>query len=169
MKVIVPYTEIAPGVAEALWETGEMWEKIDVSRSDEDYFGLMATLWAVGETFVIVEHDVIVRPDTISELENCPDEWCGFSVPYIKGNYHGLACVKFTDKLIRKIPDAFAQIAPMDEEEHPPKHWCRLDARLQGKVLPRTGVRRHPHEPPLGHFRQDGIQPYPSHGCIKPS
>ncbi len=167
-RLIVPYTEIAPGVREGLAATGWSWEEAFVGGSDSAYFELLADLWSAREAFIIVEHDVILRPDSLDQLWNCSCAWGGYAVPYVGSHYHGMACVKFTEELIARIPDALVQVAGMDGDDHPAKHWCRLDARLQAHVLPRSGLQRHPHDPPLGHFRPDGASPWPSHGCIQP-
>jgi hypothetical protein len=166
VKVIVPYTHIAPGVAEALDATKWQWTGIDVSGSDENYWRVLQTLWQSGETFCIVEHDVLLRPNTLTELDLCESAWCAFPVPYMGGGYAGMACVKFGASLIAACPDALDRVAPLSDASHPPRHWCRLDSWLQYGILPTTGFSRHVHDPPLGHFRPDGGEPWPSHGCI---
>jgi hypothetical protein len=166
MKVVVPFTHIAPGVAEALDATGHAWEAVDVSGSDDAYWTLLADLWSQGSCFITVEHDVLVRPDTLAELEACPRPWCAFAVPYLGGEYPGLACVKFDSSIISAVPDALIQSGRMSNGNHPQKHWCTTDHFLQMVVLPAAvGHYKHVHGPALGHFRDyDGL-PQPSHGC----
>ena len=167
MRVVCAFTHIAPGVAEALDATGHPWEAVDVSGSDEDYWALLAGLWADGRCFINVEHDVIVRPDTLAELEACPQPWCGFPLPYLGGEYPGLGCVKFDASIIAAVPDALVQAGRMSNGNHPPKHWCTTDHFLQMVVLPAAvGHGKHVHWPALGHWRpyDDGL-PQPSHGC----
>lgn len=166
--VVVPYVRIAPGVRDALRGTGWDWTEVFVGGSDDGYWKFLAGMWANGQTFVNVEHDVIVRPDTLDELDQCPEQWCSFPVPYMSGAYAGLACAKFGQPLIAAIPDALDRIATMSDAGHPPKHYCRLDSWLQDRILPSTGFRRHYHDPPLGHYRPDGADPWPSHGCQVP-
>lgn len=165
MRVVVPFTTLAPGVAAALDATGWLWESVYVGASDEDYWDLLASLWADGDTFAIVEHDVLVEPGTLDELNDCSSQWCGFAVPYFNGPYPGLACAKFGSGLIGMKPNALQEVAAISDPAHPPKHWCRLDAWLQYRVLPATGARRCIHPQILGHVRpHDGV-PRPSHGC----
>lgn len=167
MNVYVPYTVLSQPVLDALAATGSSYTGVDVSGSDSAYCELLQELWARQESFVIVEHDVLVRPDTLQELAVCPNNWCGFPVPYMGTFYPGMACAKFEQSLIGSNPFAMEQVARMSDDTHRERHWCRLDAWLQYIVLPRGGAQRHIHDPPLGHYRADGTAPWPSHGCVK--
>jgi hypothetical protein len=170
IPVIIPYTPIAPGVREAIAATGHKWEEIYVGNSDQDYFSLFALLCAKGSGFIVLEHDVIVRPDTLDELEACPEPWCAFPVPYLGGEYPGMACAKFTDRIIAACPGALIQVGTMGNDQHSPGHWCTTDHFLQMVVLPAAvGHYKHVHPPALGHYRADGLPPMPSHGCVQRS
>lgn len=111
MKIIAPFTKIAPGVAEALDATGWPWEAISVAGDDEAYFRLYQRLWHEGEGFIGVEHDVIVAPGTLTELAECPEDWCAAPIPYLTDVRYGLGCVKFSDHLLEEFPDAIEQVA----------------------------------------------------------
>jgi hypothetical protein len=166
MRVVVPFTALAPGVAQALQATEWSWTPVDVSGSDDAYWSLLAGLWESGESFCIVEHDVIVHPSTFDELADCPQSWCAFPVPYFVGDYAGMACVKFSANLIAACPEALQRVGHMSNASHPPRHWCTLDAWLQ-VVLQSTGVTRHLHGPALGHYREVAGLPQPTHGCVE--
>lgn len=161
MRVVVPYTHIAAATASALTATDWPIEASYVGASYEAYWELLAGLWQDGETFAIVEHDIVVRPDTLDALQDCPHEWCSYGAPYYNGVYHGMGCVKFSAGLIARHPRALEQVAEYSDADHPPKHWCRLDAWLQGRVL--VSEYRHRHEEVLGHSKADLL---PSHGCM---
>lgn len=165
MKVVVPYTEIAHGVLAALEKTGYTWTLRYTGDSDEAYWRLLDELWHGGESFVIVEHDVVVRRDSLAELEACGHLWCAFGVPYFVGVYPGMACVKFGLELLRRNPQAIERIAAMADATHPPKHWCRLDGWLRN-LLQTSGEVQHVHGPPLEHYRIDAGTPWPTHGCV---
>lgn len=111
MKIVLPFTKIKPGVREALEETGWPWEEVDVSGDDDAYFRLFQRLWHEGEGWVNVEHDVLVRPDTLAELADCPHDWCAAPIPYLSNRRYGLGCVKFSDRLLEEFPDAIEQVA----------------------------------------------------------
>lgn len=160
-RVIVPYTEIAPGVAEALATTGWLSDLYPMT-SETSYWDLLDKLWSEGETFIIVEHDVIVRPDTLDQLNDCPFDACAFVIPYFwSPRAVSLACTKFSSDLIARCPDLMRRVGEMRDFQHPQKHWCRLDMWIQ-QSLP---VRIHPHEPAVTHYRDPGKPLTPSHGC----
>jgi hypothetical protein len=135
------------------------WDAIDVSQADTAYTRLLATLWALGEPFAIVEHDIVVHPGTLVDLEACTHTWCAF--PYQLGRFTtaGLGCTKFSAQLIRAHPHAVAETWAEQTEAHPRGHWCNLDDRLT-RVLMRAGAVRHEHAPVVEH-----LNPTPSHGC----
>jgi hypothetical protein len=164
VRVVAPYVEFAPGVTEALEATGWPWRQAYVGGSDEAYWELLGDLWADRESFVVVEHDVILRPDTLDELADCPQAWCSFAVPYLDTEYAGLACAKFSDEIIAACPDALDRVGRMSNAAHPPKFWCTVDAWLQ-VVLSSTSIPRHIHAPALGHYRPAGAPLMPTHGC----
>lgn len=167
--VVTPYVPpLRPEVVQAL--TGWDVSFVDVSSSDDAYWQLLANLWSRGGTFVLVEHDILVRPDSIEELVNCHHPWCSFQVPYVGRLYAGLSCAKFSEALIARYPDALDRIAAFSDEDHPPRHWCRLDSHLQAYVLNPGGEEMHVHGPPLTHLRDDAVpsSPWtigPAHGC----
>lgn len=161
MRVVVPYTYVGREVATALGATHRPWDMLPVGGSDRDYYDLLTRLWAEGETFVIVEHDIVVHPTAIDELEQCTHEWCGF--PHYYGRYgltYGLGCVKFDAALMARHPDAMIRVGVMSDPTHPKRHWCRLDAWLQGTVLPHRGEVKHCHDTPVRHLGTGC-----SHGC----
>lgn len=167
--VVLPHVPpLRPEVVQALadWDVAFC----DVSGSDEVYWELLASMWAKAAAFIIVEHDIIVRPDSLGELEQCHHPWCSFQVPYVGKLYAGLSCAKFSAALIARYPDALERIAELSDEDHPPRHWCRIDSHLQAHVLNPGGETMHVHGPPLGHLRDESSpdSPWaqgPAHGC----
>lgn len=163
MKVYIPFTDLRKETLAAIVKSKCDYELVNVSGSDEAYWELLDDLWTRGETFAIVEHDVVIHPTAISELQQCGSSWCAFPTPYFYGTHVGLGCVKFGSDLIKRFPSALDRVAELFDDKHPPKHWCRLDAWLQTRVLPQQ--ERHVHQPPIGHIRSGSVI-RPSHGCI---
>ena len=159
MRVVHPTTRISPDAIQSLVRTGHAVEFVDVSGSDRAYFDLLAQLWAAGETFAIIEHDIVVTPSTLNELDACPHDWCAFPFRYLGRLQYGLGCVKFSAALMARIPDAIIRIGVMSDARHDRRHWCRLDAWLT-TVLESVGEVRHEHLPEVWHL-DDGC----SHGC----
>lgn len=162
--MICPCVEVEPATEKALADTGWKWSRAYVGHSEEAYWEVLSRLWRIGETFCVVEHDVIVRPDSLSELAQCSSDWCSFEVPYGCGIYAGLSCAKFSAALIARHPDTLEKVGERSDEGHLPKHWCRLDSWLQ-VVLREKGESMCVHSPPLGHRESVAGYIASSHGC----
>jgi len=161
----VAATHLQPACRDALAATGWPVRVVDVSGDDRAYWRLLAATWARGRTFTIVEHDVVVRPDTFVELAGCPAPWCAF--PYRQGSEGtygtGLGCTKFGAALLASAIDPWPWIgAQRQDAKHPPGHWCTLDAWVHRALRQAKWGGPHVHYPPLAHAR-----PYtgPSHMC----
>lgn len=160
-RVIVPYTHRDPRVRRAMNALDYKVEWCDVSRSDDAYYWLLHRMWSIGQTFVVVEHDILIRPDTIDQLLACAGHRCSFGYAYLNSdNYHGLGCMKYTAAFIEANPAAMALLGGMHNDTHPHRHWCSLDAFLNYNVL-RDQPWCQRHAPPVTHL-SDGT---PSHGC----
>lgn len=160
--VYLPFTAVAPGVREALRATQHPYREVYVGMRDTAYWELLSGLWSKGQTFAIVEHDIVVQPDSLKELEECPWDWCSFGAPYFRGVYHGLGCIKFGTELIKRHPGALEQVAAYPpDDKHPPKHWCRIDTYLQRAL---SGEYHHRHEAVLTHVKDEKL--LPTHGCV---
>lgn len=159
MKVYCPHTQLTSETRAALDNSGYEWTAVDVSGSETAYTELMQKLWRQGESFAIVEHDIVPWRGALAELDECHHPWCGFSYPFGQGAIEGLGCTRFQDVLLAAYPSAVDDTLTEATEVHPRGHWCSLDGRLM-RVLMRLGARRHVHGPLVGH-----LYPYPSHGC----
>jgi hypothetical protein len=171
MRVIFPYTadHLQIGALKALLKYWPSAESVDVSGSDTSYWELLDYLWDEGETFSIVEHDIEVKQNSLSELAQCPELWCVVPYGYYLGQFSGLGCCKFDKKLLKEFPDALTMIAAWSEEYtgdpgHTPKHWCRLDGWLR-IFLEDRGQSLHIHGGILRHLGKDK-NGSPTHGCV---
>lgn len=161
MRVICPFTRLSAETHAALDDSGYRWEPRDVSGSDTAYTELLAGLWAAGEAFAVVEHDVVPPPGALAELEVCPEPWCVFPYRYQHGTHAGLGCARFSAALLAVVPDAVGETLSESDAVHPAGHWCNVDDRLS-RVLQRHGFTRHRHTPEAGH-----LSPWPAHGCVE--
>ena len=166
MEVIVPVVVLMPETARALAATGWPVRVVDVSGDDQAYGRLLRDTWRRGQTFIVVEQDIVVRPDTLDQLAACPGPLCAF--PYDQSGVGtgapgtGLGCTKFGAELIARMGDPWPVILARSDLQHPPGHWCRLDLWTR-QALTRAGWGEHRHGPAVGHSR-----PWtgPSHGCV---
>lgn len=97
---------------------GTEWH--DVGHDNEDYWRLMCRVWGEcaksGYDLLILEHDVVCRPDIIEQFESCPDPWCLFGYDdfchpecaFAWKNAWG--CTRFRHELIAKTPYAISSI-----------------------------------------------------------
>lgn len=160
MKIVCPYAGDGPepGTVQAL--AGYRVELVDVSSSDEAYWGLLAGLWSEGETFAIVEQDVTVAATTLGDMEACDNVWCAAQYGYLgSSNYAGLGCVKFDGRLTREHPDVMEVAGRYEDEAHTPRHWCVQDFAIQ-QALHAKGIWVCENHGRVGH--RSGP---PSHGC----
>lgn len=162
MRIVCPRTQVIPEVVEALDATEHPWEPVDLTHP-EHYFDLLSELWAAGETFAIVEHDIVVDESVVDELEWCPHPWCAFPYRYLYGYHHGLGCVRFHRDILRRHPKAMSLVGAMSDEGHPPKHYCRLDGWLR-TVLSRRGESMHQHWQMVTHLQSN--PGHSGHGCV---
>ena len=111
---------------------------------DEAYYNLLTDLWAK-DGFTIVEHDIVVWPGAIQQLQDCPEPWCVFpyysSVGWI---IDGLGCTKFSRELVQGHPDVLKPPFPVCCAHT--KYWCGLD-RLLAHSLVSQGIQPHVHSP----------------------
>lgn len=161
MLVIMPYVGLPdPQVVEVLDDSGHDFTPIDVGCCDRGYFNTLSAFWDLGETFTVVEHDIVVHPGALDELADCDCDWCGYPFEYEGAWTLGLGCAKFSAALIERNPDALLRVGVMSDPTHPKRHWCRLDAWLTS-VLMSGDEERHAHTPAVQH-----LNPYSTHGCI---
>jgi hypothetical protein len=134
MRTVVPYTRLDERVLTALRDAGVEPELRDVSASVYAYWSLVRELWAAGDDFAIVEHDIVVRPGLLDEYAGCPEAWCVASyhvTPTAVMNSFG--CVRFRGVLTREHP-VFE--SPRLAE---PVRWWSLDSTVEMELMARLG------------------------------
>jgi len=143
----IPYTKLeAATVASAPLDA--MW--IDVSSSDAAYHAALLDIWGRRETFALLEHDVVCRPDVIDAFETCPEPWCSYGYANIchpecqDAWANQLGCVRFRKELLDAVPDALSSIPPEGWE------WRNLCDRI-GERLRAKGFTHHWHHPGVDH------------------
>lgn len=110
----------------------------EVSGDPFAYWRLIRGLWATGEPFIVVEHDIVIRDDTLAELEACPHRWCAFLYHEAPGEpVSGLGCAKLTPDGSR-FPDIEVQ-------------WGNVDYEVAEQLRAR-GMTVHEHGPWLRHL-----------------
>jgi hypothetical protein len=146
----VPYTAVHPHTVKGA-PSDAVW--VDVSGSNIAYYAALLDIWERRETFAVLEHDVVCRPDIITELEACPEPWCLYG--YTDFCHEGcreawrnqLGCTRFRAELIQAVPDAMTSIPESNWD------WHEMCNGL-GENLRAAGCTHHWHGPPAEHHRQ---------------
>jgi hypothetical protein len=132
---------------------------------DSTYFRMLQGQWESGESFINVEHDIII-PDKYPTLALCPHGWCAAPYPYLdRPRQFGLGYVKFSAALIARHPHMFDVICTWSNDKHPAKHWCTLDSWIYQYLLSRGEQRCEDHEL-VGHLGHPGKKTS-AHGCFQ--
>ena len=166
MRVVVPFTRLRAETVAALemHAVGHQVEYRDVSKDDEAFWRLWKEIWADGETFAIIEHDIVIHETVLEQFDGCGEPWCTFGYPYeifknMSEPYHGTGCTRFRAEVMQAIPDLWDTVAEREGLFHPRRHWCSLDGFSQLELW-QAGFHGHRHEPMVGH-----VDPSISHDC----
>jgi hypothetical protein len=149
MRVIVPYTLLNP-LVEGLLKLNAKDEGYTINfiqmLDTDHYWRLLCEIWENREEVVIIEHDIIPWPGCITELTDCPFDWCSNSYRMKKGYgiHHAFGCTKLGVSLMERMPDVWSQV---DDTR-----WNTLDAQLC-ELAKREGITPHPHRPPVNHLK----------------
>jgi len=128
------------------------------------YGRVLRSLWrrlAGIEGMMLVEQDVVVPPDGVAGMVECPEPWCSHSYTVYWGDiaekYGGafaLGCTRFSAQLMSEQPDVVEVALTRPEHgEDPPGHWLGLDSAVSG-VLRSRGVPCHQHFPNAVHLHE---------------
>jgi len=158
-RIAVPFAKLAAETVVALHGLEVTYAPM---TTDQSYWELLRDLWHEQKTFVIVEHDIVVTPDTIPELAACDHEWCAMAFPYRgEAKAWSLACTKFAASLMSRFPDLMEEVGGMADAKHAAGHWCRMDAWIW-QALTLRGISRCEHQNTVGHVGGQS----PLHGCL---
>lgn len=164
MRIYVPYTRLRDETRDALEQhaSGHEIRYVDVSGGDEAMWEMYAAAWAEGETFAVVEHDIMIHDRVLPAFEQCPSLWCSFAYPYAHlPAYCGTGCVRFRAELLAAYPELWEHVALCEAPPaHGFRHWCTLDGFSQTQLC-QAGFLMCRHMDPVTH-----LDPSNSHGCL---
>ena len=154
MRLLVPFATLRDETRAALEADGRKAEYVRVGPdTPEAYFELLRSIWAEGREFTVIEHDIVVYPGALAELEACSNPWCG--KPYMLSTGvagHCLGCTRFSEELVRAEPDAIEATAQLRHDDATGRrHYGRLDSRLR-EVLEGRGYTFCTHWPAVEHL-----------------
>lgn len=151
MLVVCGYTNLRPEVQAALAEHApDAWVR-SVAGDERAYHRLLCEAWAAGTDMLVVEHDIVLEPHVIGELDACDEPWCGFVYDLAVGYKVCLGCTRFASALVQAEPNAMLRAGDSDNSGVNERAWYRIDVRLD-RILRDRGYTPHPHWPPLRHL-----------------
>lgn len=112
----------------------------------EDYANLLARLWATGEDFAIIEHDIVTTAVVFEGFALCDEPYCGHR--YNIGRKLGgtLGCVRWQGDFTSAYPGVAVEVAGTP--------WDKLDGVVAAAMSARGYDDYHVHEPPLVHLHE---------------
>lgn len=164
----MPYA--GPKHPRALAATPAHAEWHDVYGDTHAYWRLMRDAWSTcletGDDLLVIEHDVVFRPDVLEQFDDCPQPWCLFGYlnmchPECREAWaNALGCTRFRNEVIQACPDAVSSIP------EPLRNWNYLCDHIAGNKTNGVpceqtpdGLRgqfsHHWHEPHVEHITRD--------------
>lgn len=120
---------------DAVIEQAPHAEFFDVSARPDSYYEMFRRVWADAQDFVLIEHDIVIRPGTIEALDACPEPWCACPIG-VEAKRSGrdeayFQCNRWRREMMLERPDVTE--IPIQR-----RHWGTLDAfflaRMRGNV-----------------------------------
>lgn len=133
---------------------------------DDTYWRMWRAVWDPTLGGVLnVEHDITYHDKVSRQLIECPADWCAAPYPYLdRPQQYGLGLVKFSAALIARRRSLWEHVGMLGDENHPPRHWCRLDA-YSYQYLVGFGEERCEEHGQVGHVGHPGRRSS-AHGCF---
>jgi hypothetical protein len=137
IRIYLPYTKVFPATLISL--IGYNYTPVFTDPNDDySLHKFFVNRWAEKETFIIVEHDVVVWPGAIEAIWNCESDLCLYDrhLPIhrkrVLTTEAPLACMKISKKFIEDHPNLWDK----------PIVWNETDIEIV-----KTGVNLHQHFP----------------------
>lgn len=150
--MVAPFTAFHPLTEQALDLYAPGAERWLLNEHPLAYHTLLAKLWADGDSFLIIEHDIEIRTGVVEELEACPEPYCCFPYAGPGGDLlvRSLGCTRFSGEFIAEHPSLMLDLEDRGMTETSPRHWRRMDAELAHYMQIRQ-IAPHMHQPPVLH------------------
>jgi len=124
------------------------WDEVVVERGDDLAYGkYLASVWAEGESFAVVEPDIVIRADVVDAFLCCDHGYCAFPYAWTTNVGPALGCTWFTSDFIGRFPNV------MQEAVDHNVTFRQFDAVFMRWVLARKYRQQpHVHLPPVEHL-----------------
>lgn len=107
-------------------------------EGDFAYYDLLAEDWTRDDDMYLIEHDIVIREDTIRDLSECVCAWGGFAFLVMGCAFTAaFGATKFDRRLKRAYPNLwqdmiteYPRIPAAFQDEKGPRYWRTLDSRF---------------------------------------
>lgn len=160
MRVVAPYTAFHPLTEAWLREYAPPVEYVHLEH-DSAYWDLLCSLWASGDDFALIEHDMVPHDTTLPGFLDCPNGWCLH--PYEGAPILGtprrrifrcaLGCTRFRGEFTARYPDTVSRLRHTSTTifgRYCNTTWDRMDSQI-ASILFQSGERPCEHEPMVDH------------------
>lgn len=141
-RIVVPYATTQDTwliTRQNLQAQGIEAEYVDVTGRGSGYPDLFRQLWADGEPFILVEHDILPWHGALNLLDECEEPYCGFVYQVRNHLETWLGCTKFEPARLGEVP-------------LPPElDFWQFDVPVTAE-LANAGYRKHVHGPAVVHI-----------------
>jgi len=164
MIIVCPYEpRIHPLCDEALNLHAPGTVRHPLGPNTTAYWNFLHALWKDQVTFAIIEHDIEIHDQVVSEFQSCAQPWCVF--PYAGPGWrdgerglldHSLGCTRFGTELMMFEPemmDSIGNVVTLGQTEQGRRDWRLLDVKIFD-YLRKRGYQPHVHIPPVIHHHQ---------------
>lgn len=158
--ILVPYTVKDAKQQKHLELEGYIPTYVYVGNHPHSYYEVLQAQWAIGRDFILLEHDVFPWPGALEQMSECNEVWCGHDYlypPIIRQFLLGIGCMKFSSKLIEKVPDFFKYVDLLNFRGEDLRDWRMLDSWIISGLRDVAGVEPHLHTPPVVHLKSSAL------------
>jgi hypothetical protein len=154
VRLVVPHTNLR----QETYRATRNWPNVTyryVGDSETAYSELVCELWEQGETFALVEHDIVVAKGMLDRLARCDQPMCAHPYEWTTNIGPALGCNRFSAQLLADFPDAANEAAAIDGG-HGAGSWRTFDYWLTRTILEeKYGQVAHLHLPPVEHLNKE--------------
>jgi hypothetical protein len=156
MRIACFYTSLHPACRNALPPDTEL---VWTGDGDDHYWLEIANRWDGSDDLLIIEHDIEIHDQVVSQMLACGSSWCTFpyeygprwpAAPLITG---ALGCTRFSADLQRQFPAEVIAASVSAADGLPPvPFWHSCDLYIR-RALTRAGMKECRHLPLVTHHR----------------
>jgi hypothetical protein len=152
MRFFCPYApgQLRPETKLALDTHAGSVEYVEMNPNSPHFYPqTLARFWTDGESFCVIEQDIVIRKDVIDAVLECDCDYGCFPYAWATAIGPALGCTWFRSAFLARHPLAMNMVLRTGVT------WSQLDVVLMRRVLARKlGEQPHVHLPPVEHLNE---------------